>query len=69
MCQILDELIRHAREPTRYERVPGLFRRWEREDVIEAGHEYRVEEGGRDDSGSSLFAIYQRACTDEEPAS
>lgn len=69
MCQTLDELMRHAQEPSRYERVPGLFRRWELEDVIEAGHEYRVEEAGRDDSDSPLFALYRRACTDEEPAS
>jgi hypothetical protein len=69
MGQTLDELIHRAQEPNRYERVPGLFRRWELEDVIEAGHEYRVEEAGQDDNGSPLFALYRRACRDEEPTS
>jgi len=66
MCQTLDELIQRAYDPRRYERLPGLFRRWELEDVIEAGYEYRVEEAGRDADGSTLFVLYRRECLSEE---
>ena len=42
-----------------YERIPGLFRRWEFADIIKAGR-WHVEEAGDTANGSQLFAIYKR---------
>lgn len=66
MHRTLDELMADASDSTRYERVPGLLRRWELEDVITAGFEYRVEEAGQDRAGCPLFALYRRECLAEE---
>ena len=41
-------------------RLPGLFRRWELPEVIEAGLDYRFEEAGTTDDGTLLLAIYVR---------
>ncbi|MHB1843259.1 MAG: hypothetical protein ACYCWW_00310 [Deltaproteobacteria bacterium] len=41
-------------------RLPGLFRRWEFEQVIDVDEEFLVEEAGHDEQGLSLFAIYNR---------
>jgi hypothetical protein len=41
-------------------RLPGLFRRWEFEQVIDVDEEFLVEEAGHDEQGMSLFAIYSR---------
>jgi len=41
-------------------RLPGLFRRWEFEQVIGVDEEFLVEEAGHDAQGLSLFAIYNR---------
>jgi hypothetical protein len=39
-------------------RVPGLFRRWELGNVIEAGRDVRLEEAGTTSDGTELFAVY-----------
>lgn len=62
----LDELIAETNDPRRYERVPGLLRRWELEDVIEAGFEYHVEAAGQDTAGCPLVALYRRPCLADE---
>ena len=36
MPRTLDELMRRAADAKRYVRLPGLYRRWEMEQVIEA---------------------------------
>lgn len=41
-------------------RLPGLFRRWEFEQVIDVDEEFLVEEAGHDEQGLALFAIYSR---------
>lgn len=41
-------------------RLPGLFRRWEFQQVIDVDEEFLVEEAGHDEGGGSLFAIYSR---------
>ena len=64
MPQSLDELMRRTGNPASWDRVPGLFRRWELEQVIEAGFEYRVETSGRDNTGMDLHAIYRRESSD-----
>jgi hypothetical protein len=44
-------------------RLPGLFRRWELGQVIEAGKDYRVEDAGTACDGTTLFAVYAAAAT------
>ncbi len=39
-------------------RLPGLFRRWELSQVIDAEREFIVEEAGEDQSGTMLFRIF-----------
>jgi len=41
-------------------RLPGLFRRWEFEQVIDVDEEYLVEDAGKSSDGTPLFAIYSR---------
>ena len=41
-------------------RLPGLFRRWEFEQVIEPGEDFYFEPAGTTSDGSLLFAIYRR---------
>ena len=44
---------------TELRRMPGLFRRWEFSQVIEAGEDYRIEDAGSTSDGTTLFAIYK----------
>lgn len=44
---------------TELRRLPGLFRRWELSQVIEAGEDYRIEDAGSTSDGTTLFAIYR----------
>lgn len=41
-------------------RLPGLFRRWELEQIVEAGNDYRIEDAGAASDGTPLFAVYRR---------
>ena len=41
-------------------RLPGLFRRWEFEQVIDVDEEFLVEDAGQGSDGTPLFAIYSR---------
>ncbi len=45
-------------------RLPGLFRRWEIADVVEAGTDFHLEEAGHAADGTPLFAVYQGEQTD-----
>ena len=49
-------------------RLPGLFRRWEFEQVIDAGDEYLVQQAGETEDGTKLFAIYSRPHAEKEEA-
>ena len=49
-------------------RLPGLFRRWEFEQVIDAGDEYLVQQAGEAEDGTKLFAIYSRPHAEKEEA-
>ena len=42
-------------------RLPGLFRRWELAQVIEAGKDYHVEDAGSACDGTTLYALYVSA--------
>jgi hypothetical protein len=41
-------------------RVPGLLRRWELEQVVTSGAEYRIEEAGELSDKTQVFAVYRR---------
>ena len=41
-------------------RVPGLLRRWEIEQVVTSGAEYRIEEAGETSDKTQVFAVYRR---------
>ena len=41
-------------------RLPGLFRRWELEQVVDADHDLHVEAAGTCADGTQLFAVYAR---------
>lgn len=47
-------------------RLPGLFRRWELEQVIKPGEDFFVENAGTCEDGTSLLAIYHRPHAGEE---
>jgi hypothetical protein len=47
-------------------RLPGLFRRWEFEQVISIGEDFRFEEAGKAEDGTRLYAIYHREHSEEE---
>ena len=49
-----------AEQPDEFLRLPGLFRRWEIEQVLDAGHDFHVEEAGTASDGTQLFAVYRR---------
>jgi hypothetical protein len=44
-------------------RVPGLLRRWEIEQVVTSGAEYRIEEAGELADRTQVFAVYRREHT------
>jgi hypothetical protein len=39
-------------------RLPGLFRRWEIAQIIEAGKDYHLEDAGSACDGTTLYAVY-----------
>ncbi|GAB4200119.1 MAG: hypothetical protein OHK0013_10840 [Sandaracinaceae bacterium] len=44
-------------------RLPGLFRRWEIEQVVDPGVDFHLEEAGEASDGTPLFAVYRRERT------
>jgi len=44
-------------------RLPGLFRRWEIEQVVNPGADFHLEEAGDASDGTPLFAVYRRERT------
>jgi len=41
-------------------RLPGLFRRWDIEQLLDAEHEFHIEAAGTAADGTQLFAVYRR---------
>ena len=41
-------------------RLPGLFRRWELEQVIQGSDEFHVSAAGSTEDGAELFSVYYR---------
>jgi hypothetical protein len=50
----------HGPEDGDFERVPGLFRRWDIEHVLEPGSDLQVEQAGEAADGTALFTVYRR---------
>lgn len=46
--------------PADFLRIPGLFRRWEIEQVLEAGADFHLEEAGTSSDGTPLYAVFRR---------
>lgn len=49
-----------ATHPEEFLRLPGLFRRWEVEQVLDGDHDFHIEEAGTASDGTQLFAVYRR---------
>ena len=51
---------RPQRTPNEFIRLPGLFRRWELEQVVELGTDFHIEDAGTAADGTQLLAVYRR---------
>jgi len=47
-------------KPEDFLRIPGLFQRWELQQVVRPGPEFYIAPGGKLTDGTQLFAIYAR---------
>jgi hypothetical protein len=47
-------------------RLPGLFRRWEIEQVLDPGHCFYIESAGTAADGTQLFAVYRQELNPRE---
>lgn len=52
-----------AERPEEFIRLPGLFRRWEFQEVIEAGKDFHIEDAGIAADGTPLFQVFRREPT------
>ncbi|GEL75655.1 hypothetical protein [Myxococcus virescens] len=43
-----------------YVRMPGLFRRWEFQHVVDAEADFNIEAAGSTEDGTELFSVYRR---------
>ena len=55
-----------ATRPDAFERLPGLYRRWEVQRVLAPGSDFHIEEAGTAADGTQLFAVYRRRHNQEE---
>lgn len=46
--------------PSEFLRIPGLFRRWEIEQILEPGADFHLEEAGAAADGTPLYAVFRR---------
>lgn len=54
-------------ERDEFVRLPGLFRRWELEQVLMPG-DFHLEEAGSASDGTPLFALYRRESLNPNPS-
>jgi hypothetical protein len=50
----------HCPDCDHYLRLPGVFRRWEFEQVIQGNDEFHIRAAGRAGDGTELFTVYCR---------
>ena len=50
----------HCPDCEHFVRLPGLFRRWEFEQVIEGSDEFHISAAGAAADGTELFIVYHR---------
>ncbi|QQR46204.1 hypothetical protein JKA73_08895 [Myxococcus xanthus] len=43
-----------------YVRLPGLFRRWEIQHVVDTDADFNIEAAGSTEDGTELFSVYRR---------
>jgi len=55
-----DEPATPATNPDEFIRLPGLFRRWEFQEVLEAGKDFHIEDAGVAPDGTPLFLVFRR---------
>jgi len=55
-----------AIQPDAFERLPGLYRRWEVQRALGAGGDFYIETAGTATDGTQLFAVYRRRHISEE---
>jgi hypothetical protein len=51
---------RHCPDCDHYLRLPGVFRRWEFEQVIQGSDDFHIKAAGAAEDGTDLFAVYCR---------
>ena len=56
----------HTRPTQEFVRLPGLFRRWELEEVLQLGTDFHLEDAGETTDGTQLLAVYWRAPRNDE---
>jgi len=56
----IDRAERDPRFYDEYLRLPGVFRRWELEQIVDLDCEYRFEDAGLALDGSRLITVYRR---------
>ena len=49
-----------ASEDNDFIRLPGLFRRWEFQDVVDTDADFNIEAAGCAEDGTELFSVYRR---------
>ncbi len=62
----IKRLLERSKDPDQYRQIPGLFRKWELEQLIEPEFEYYIEEYGKSDAGETLYRLFKRKLSDEE---
>ena len=50
----------HRHRAPNFVRIPGLFRRWEVEDLLAAGGDLQIEPGGTTDDGTPVYVVFRR---------
>ena len=56
----LNEVLQPVGDRDEWLRLPGLYRRFEFEQVIEVGRAFYIEDAGQDERGMALHRIYYR---------
>ena len=55
-------------DPEEFIRLPGLYRRWEIEQVVEQGSAYHIEGAGAASDGTPLFAVFRQELLEDKEA-